>query len=130
LLKNAQVFGQGYQSEVSLLMRQLAFPPWAVLHIPHESTHVPDEVRSQFVLSDDALKLVLQRMTDHFTHEIFVEPHGEAAVVRAPVSRLVVDVERFIDDAREPMATRGMGVLYEVTSHLKPLRERMPPAER
>ncbi len=39
-----------------------------------------------------------------------------------PVSRLVVDPERFEKDDEEPMAARGMGVVYELTSHGQPLR--------
>lgn len=111
-------------------MDQLAYPPWVILHIPHDSSVVPSEVRSQFLLSDAELKLELQLMTDHFTHALFAEPLGAATVVRAPVSRLVVDVERFPDDAAEPMAARGMGAIYEVTSHLGLLRRRLSPLER
>jgi N-formylglutamate amidohydrolase len=42
--------------------------------------------------------------------------------VRYPVSRLVVDPERFEVDAQEVMAGRGMGVVYTTTSDLKALR--------
>ena len=45
-----------------------------------------------------------------------------AAVVRAPVSRLVVDVERFTDDAREFAAKVGMGATYVRTSRGETLR--------
>jgi N-formylglutamate amidohydrolase len=106
------------------------YPPWAVLHIPHDSLVIPEDVRSSFLLPDLELEAELRRMTDHFTQALFAGRRGSAAVIRAPVSRLVVDVERFADDAEEPMAARGMGVLYEVTSHLTPLRGRAPPAER
>ena len=106
------------------------YPPWVVLHIPHDSTDVPADVRPQLLLSDAALRLELQRMTDHFTHRLFAEPSGDAAVIRAPVSRLVVDVERFADDGAEPMAARGMGAIYSVTSHLAPLRRPLSSAER
>jgi N-formylglutamate deformylase len=106
------------------------YPPWVVLHIPHDSTVIPAEVREQFLLSDSALTLELQRMTDHFTHLLFAEHPGDAVVVRAPVSRLVVDVERFADDSEEPMSARGMGAVYNVTSHLAPLRRKLSPAER
>ena len=111
-------------------MSRSAYHPWVVLHIPHDSTVIPDEVRSQFLLTDPDLAVALRRMTDHLTHALFAEPCGEATVVRAPVSRLVVDVERFPDDAREPMAARGMGAVYEVTSHPAPLRRRLSPEER
>jgi len=106
------------------------YPPWVILHIPHDSSLIPDEVRSQFLLSDAELENELRFMTDHFTHAIFAEPLGAAKVVRSPVSRLVVDVERFAEDAQEPMAARGMGAVYEITSHLKPLRRRLSPQER
>ncbi len=111
-------------------MDQMRYPPWVILHIPHDSSVIPSKVRSQFLLSDAELKLELQRMTDHFSHALFAEPHGDATVVRAPVSRLVVDVERFPDDATEPMAGRGMGAIYEVTSQLAPLRRQLPAQER
>ena len=35
----------------------------------------------------------LEHMTDHFTQALFAQSCGEAIVVRAPVSRLVVDVD-------------------------------------
>ncbi len=111
-------------------MGRLGFPPWVILHIPHDSSVIPSDLRPQFLVSDAELKLELQRMTDHFTLALFAEPHGDATVVRAPVSRLVVDVERFPDDAAEPMAARGMGAIYQVTSHLTPLRRSLSPVER
>ena len=53
-------------------------------------------------------------MTDHFTDELFAGSSGTARVVY-PVSRLVVDPERFVDDAQETMVSRGMGVIYTKT---------------
>jgi N-formylglutamate deformylase len=53
-----------------------------------------------------------------------------AARVVFPVSRLVCDVERFANDADEPMALRGMGAVYVKTSDEGPLREHLTPAER
>lgn len=42
----------------------------------------------------------------------------------------MVDVERFPDDADEPMAARGMGAVYTATSQLTPLRRRLSAGER
>jgi len=89
----------------------MTYPPWVVLHVPHDSTAVPADVREQFLLDDVEMGRELVRMTDHHTRAIFADPRSDAAVVRSPVSRLVVDVERFPDDADEPMAARGMGVV-------------------
>jgi N-formylglutamate deformylase len=108
-----------------------ALPDWVVLHVPHDSTLIPPWVRDQFLLDDEALGTELARMTDHHTARLF----GGALVttaqrVRAEVSRLVVDVERFEDDERESMASRGMGAVYSVASGLEPLRRALTPAER
>lgn len=108
----------------------MTYPPWVVLHVPHDSTAVPADVRAQFLLDETELGRELDRMTDHRTLAIFADPSSEAAVVRSPVSRLVVDVERFPDDAGEPMAARGMGAVYAATSQLTPLRRRLSIGER
>jgi N-formylglutamate amidohydrolase len=106
------------------------YPPWLVLHVPHDSLVVPDSVRSQFLLDDSELKVELDRMTDHHTLALFADQTSEAQVVRAPVSRLVVDVERFARDEDEPMAARGMGAVYSLTCHLLPLRRPLVAEER
>ena len=69
-------------------------------------------------------------LTDHLTLLLFASGAPEAQVIRAPASRLVVDVERFADDRHEPMADRGMGAVYSVTSSLKPLRRALLDGER
>lgn len=69
-------------------------------------------------------------MTDWFTDELFSLPAQEATTIRLPVSRLVVDHERFVDDALEPMATRGMGVIDTKTAEGLPLRALPTPEER
>jgi N-formylglutamate deformylase len=48
-------------------------------------------------------------MTDAWTDEIVARIAFDATRVIFPVSRLVVDPERFPDDADEPMAARGIG---------------------
>lgn len=108
----------------------MTLPPWVVLHVPHDSTEVPREVRDQFLLPDGLLTTEIDRMTDHHTLAMFADGLPPAQVVQAPVSRLVVDVERFVLDAEEPMAQRGHGVVYAVTSELHPLRRSLTAAER
>lgn len=99
-----------------------------ILHIPHASVRIPAEHRASFVLSDADLARELVRMTDAHTDDLFAL--ASAAAVVFPVSRLLVDPERFEDDALEPMTARGMGVLYTHTSHREPLRAPPSPAER
>ena len=68
-------------------------------------------------------------MTDWFTDEIFGGLAGASDVV-FPVSRLVVDPERFENDAHEPMAEWGMGVIYESASDQAPLRRTLSVSDR
>lgn len=101
-----------------------------LVHIPHASTSIPVAVRSTFLLSGEEVRDELLRMTDRYTDELFALPTDVATAVRYPVSRLVVDPERFPDDRSEPMVARGMGVIYERTSRGTPLRPRPTDAER
>jgi N-formylglutamate amidohydrolase len=91
-----------------------------ILHIPHSSRAIPDNLRDQIVLSDEDLSTELTLMTDAFTDELFCLP--ETAIVRFPISRLLVDVERFLDDVEEPMSKVGMGVIYTRTAFGNTLR--------
>jgi N-formylglutamate deformylase len=91
---------------------------------------VPGPVRNQFVLSDARLARELDRMTDHHTLALFGPLALSAKTVRAPVSRLVVDVERFASDDDEPMAARGMGAVYSAASDLQMLRRPLSAIER
>lgn len=92
-----------------------SFAP-VVVHIPHASQVMPPDVHASFVVPQQTLVRELLRMTDHFTDELFRLPSEVATSVVFPVSRLVVDPERFVDDAQEPLSARGMGVVYTQTS--------------
>jgi N-formylglutamate deformylase len=104
--------------------------PHAVVHIPHSSTAIPSDVRSTLVLSDSELELELLRLTDRYTDELFALDRGLAIPVVFAVSRVVVDPERFSDDASEPMAARGMGAVYTATTDGAPLRTRLTASQR
>ncbi|PRY62962.1 N-formylglutamate amidohydrolase [Knoellia remsis] len=96
-----------------------------VLHVPHSSTAIPDEVRAGIVLSDDELTAELAAMTDADT-DVVAAGAADLAAIRPWIfvnrlSRLVVDPERFPDE-REEMNEVGMGAVYEGTSDLRVLR--------
>ena len=95
-----------------------------VAHIPHASTVIPAEVRARLLLGDEALARELVRMTDWHTDTLFAFTGrlGATRLVNG-VSRLVVDPERFTDDAQEPMAAVGQGAVYTRTSDGLALRE-------
>ena len=103
----------------------------AVLHIPHSSDLIPTDLRSAIVVSDEVLAHELLVMTDRYTDELFaVRSPDDASPVRFPVSRLVVDPERYLDDTSEPMAARGMGAIYTRTSDGRVLRSPPSSSER
>jgi len=87
-----------------------------ILHIPHSSKVLPTEV--EFLLGDEALAYEVDAMTDHHTEQLFDLPGARRCVF--PVSRLVVDPERFIED---PMESAGMGVVYTRTAEGEALRD-------
>lgn len=99
-----------------------------ILHFPHASRHIPEDVGATFILDQRELADELIKMTDAFTVELFSNPEAEQVIF--PVSRLVVDPERFLNDITEPMAKRGMGVIYTNTSDGKVLRNSLPSSER
>ena len=65
-----------------------------VVHVPHASVAVPQELRQGLLLSDRDLVVELVRMTDAFTDELFLEAVANAQAVVFPVSRLLADPER------------------------------------
>jgi len=101
-----------------------------ILHIPHSSRTIPDDLRESLALSDRELEAELIRITDSFTDELFPVEGDDIHRIVFPVSRLVLDPERFVDDEKEPMAARGMGVVYEKTSRLQTLRRPVSAAEK
>jgi N-formylglutamate amidohydrolase len=101
-----------------------------ILHIPHDSAFIPEEEKSRYLLTDAELEEEVRRMTDHFTYQLVEGFLPTEQVIRAGVSRLVLDVERFTEDYREPMSNVGMEVLYEKTSDGRPLRRKLSSEER
>ena len=90
------------------------------LHIPHASTLIPKDYHEDYLLTPDALSQELLKLTDLYTDELYEFVDAERFVF--PVSRFLVDAERFPEDEHEPMAARGMGALYTATTDLQPLR--------
>ena len=91
---------------------------------------MPPEERPAIGLDDAELNNELLRMTDAYTDELFPLTPVEAGRVVFPLSRLICDVERFPSDEDEPMAARGMGVIYTRTSMGHTLRPQPDPATR
>ena len=93
-----------------------------VLHIPHASKNIPDEYLKYFTLSKKDLQIEILKMTDHFTDKLFDISGDNIYQLKFPISRLLVDVERFEKDELEPMSKVGMGCIYEKTHDGKSLK--------
>jgi N-formylglutamate deformylase len=104
--------------------------PFCILHIPHASEVIPEPVRDTFVLPPSQLAREQLRLADHYTDELYDCQSDLIERVIFPVSRLVVDPERFLDDAEEPMAAHGQGAVYTRTSEGAPLRQPLSAEER
>ena len=94
-----------------------------IFHIPHSSFDIPEKYLSDFRLSIEELELEKIKMTDSYTDELFIDcvTNNDEQIIFA-VSRLLVDVERFSEDEKEPMAEIGMGMLYRSRHDLSELR--------
>ncbi len=73
--------------------------------------HIPIDAMGQYTNLDE-LQQTLNELTDVYTDEIFRLDDKHYTQVVFPFSRVYCDVERFLDDDKEHMAKKGMGVLY------------------
>ena len=94
-----------------------------VFHIPHASTVIPEEYLKHFVLSSKELNEEILKMTDHYTDQLFEFDTKGQKTLGFPVSRLLIDPERFVSDSDEIMSKVGMGCIYEKTHKGQTLKE-------
>ncbi len=100
-----------------------------ILHLPHASTLIPEDLRNDFLLSDQELQEELNRITDHATDLIFQPAFPEANQCYSPLQGRW-SPERFLEDFQEPMNQVGMGVTYTRGSLRQPLREQLTQGKR
>jgi N-formylglutamate amidohydrolase len=100
-----------------------------LLHVPHAGTEIPAWVRDRLLLDDAELAAELAALTDHRTDELAAAAAAAARVrpflLANPISRFVVDVERFPDE-REEMAAVGMAAVYTHGSRRQRIRAEDP----
>ncbi len=90
-----------------------------ILHIPHAATEIP--LKDGYVISDEKIKEEILKLTDWHTEDLYKDDDCET--IQFDYSRVFCDPERFTDDAKEPMAKFGMGVLYEKTDNNEVMRK-------
>ncbi|GCE42609.1 putative N-formylglutamate aminohydrolase [Rhodococcus wratislaviensis] len=104
-----------------------------ILHVPHASRSIPENVRAGILLTDDQLQRELDESTDTATDHIALRttellaaglPQPWLAINQ--FSRLVIDPERFPGDD-EPMNAVGRGAVYTRTCNRALLRPEPAP---
>ncbi len=98
-----------------------------VINIPHASIKIDDY--SDFCLNKEEVDTEAKKLADLYTDEM-IDDLPFVKKVCAATSRIVVDTERFTDDAQEIAAAYGMGVIYTKTHDAKTLREAPSPKKR
>jgi len=101
-----------------------------ILHIPHSSTVIPNDIRPKILLSDTELNTELAFLTDAFTDQLFYHQRFKEDTIIFPISRIIVDPERLIDDEKEIMSKIGMGVIYLKSTKGKQLRTQLTASAR
>jgi N-formylglutamate amidohydrolase len=91
-----------------------------IIHIPHSSENIPSY--EGYRVEHKVIEAEIDKLTDWFTNDLFYFAEMQNQEVIVEFSRVFCDVERFEDDANEPMAKFGMGVLYETTDEGERLR--------
>ncbi len=81
-----------------------------LIHIPHASLNLPSDFWRDVTIDQAAAREQAKFMCDYKVDEL-VKGINCAKII-AKYSRLYCDVERFRDDAEEPMSQRGMGTVY------------------
>lgn len=101
-----------------------------IIHVPHASPSIPEVDRNHMDVDEGRLVADIEALTDWYTDEFFEVSPDLGETIRYPVSRFVVDPERYDDDSKEPMASRGMGVIYQKLSDGTVFRPVVLAAER
>ncbi|CUH46428.1 N-formylglutamate amidohydrolase [Ruegeria atlantica] len=104
--------------------------PNLIIHVPHASLAIPTEVKSQYLLRDEQLFAEAAESADLWTDELAAAAFPAATIIEAKVSRIVLDVERYADDALEVMASVGRGMIYTHTHDGQRMRKDLSPETR
>jgi N-formylglutamate deformylase len=100
------------------------------IHVPHASLHIPEDVWPEFLVDRDAIEREVVTSADLYTDQIAYEAWPNAKIVEAIASRIVVDVERYEEDALEEMAKVGRGAFYTHDHRQERIRQDLLPPRR
>lgn len=81
-----------------------------IVHVPHAGQAMSQNFVSRQILNADFMKKENAYIADFLVDNLL--PLGLKNVVRFSMSRMLCDVERFLDAENEPMEKYGMGAVY------------------
>lgn len=91
-----------------------------IIHIPHASTQIPNDLRKEFMITGDEIENELRKMVDWYTDELFF--YDGITMHKNDLARIVFDPERFRYRDDEYMEHVGMGAIYEKTCDGRTMR--------
>ena len=94
-----------------------------VCNIPHAGATIPDWALADFTVAQSDLARLVNKLVDQNVDALFSFVADEGKVV-SNIARIVVDMERYRDDAAEPMSKLGMGLFYEKDDEGRQIRHR------
>lgn len=105
------------------------WPPWAICHLPADSTAIPVEVRAYLQLSERELAGELARRTSHRSQDLFARGLPAHQLVRAAHSPLVLDLAAPQDSGPDTSPFPGVARHHSSTGVLS-TRQPLTQAER
>ena len=92
-----------------------------ICNIPHAGLLIPEFILEDFIISKEEIIEFAEKIVDKNIDELFKFVPASNKVI-SPISRVVVDMERYKDDNKEKMAQIGMGLFYTHDDTGKPIR--------
>ena len=93
-----------------------------ICNVPHSGVIIPEALKMDFVVTSEKLNEEAIHMADNYTDALYSELLYVSSYIVSKISRIIVDVERFLNEEDEPMAKVGMSAFYTRTSSGAALR--------
>lgn len=94
-----------------------------IVNIPHSSINLPKAYTDDYLISAKDISSYAKYMADIYADEVYSALTIKSGFIISGISRIIVDMERFWDDDKEKMSTKGMGALYTKAAQGKTIRE-------
>ena len=101
-----------------------------LVHVPHASTHIPENLRNDFIIGNDFIDKESKISADLYTEQLARQAWPMATIIEAKISRIVLDVERYEDDSKEIMSMFGRGIIYTRSHDGKKIRAKVSQKKR